>query len=219
MSGLQVEFSTQRVASTLNGLFTTTSVKGIVEGKHFSALGMVFLFIGVFLSCAAGYEGQPVSKEINTIFSDTVNEILYCKPDMNMLHWKSFSLEEKPVPFKKKAKHLFENLRNVNLFTIKFHLLGHIFEGLNRCGNLEYLSASLYEHFNYVIKKFIRMTSLRRKSSLSEAVEAENKAFTTDYCIIDEATGRWVSKLAGDGVSTTLSCIYNSKIQELVHLD
>lgn len=77
MTNLQIDFSTQQEMSTLNGVFTTTGVKRMLVGNDFSALVMLSLFIGAFLNVATAYESQPILMDINTIYSDTVNEVLF----------------------------------------------------------------------------------------------------------------------------------------------
>lgn len=81
---------------------------------------------------------------------------------MNLLNKKSFSVEEKLVTLKVKAKCPFENLHNLNLFTLKFHPLDHTTEDGNRFRSLKYLKAVSHENFSYVIKKFIWTTPMRK---------------------------------------------------------
>lgn len=50
-------------------------------------------------------------------------------------------------------------------------MLDHIVKDLSRFGALNSLDAPPSEHLNYIIKKFIRMTSMRHDSTLKEAVE------------------------------------------------
>lgn len=45
---------------------------------------------------------------------------------MNLLRSQSFLLEEKSTNLKDKAIYLFEKLHNVNLFTLKFHILDNV---------------------------------------------------------------------------------------------
>lgn len=56
------------------------------------------------------------------------------------------------------------------------------------------------------------------KRPLSKAVEAVDEPLTTGDCIADMKAGKRTSGLARDGVSTTFGDIYDSNIQDLIHL-
>lgn len=103
-SGLQMDFSTHHVTSLLSGFFTTTGAKRMMKMKDFSALDMVFALFCAFRDRSTEYEGQLVLTKINTIYLDTVNELLYGSSDTNLLNWKTFSFKEKLVMFMEKEK-------------------------------------------------------------------------------------------------------------------
>lgn len=67
------------------------------------------------------------------------------------------------------AKKLFKEGEYFNPFALKLHMLDLIVEDVSRFGTLNFLDASPFEHSNYVIKKFIRMTSMQRGSTMEEA--------------------------------------------------
>lgn len=67
---------------------------------------------------------------------------------------------------------LFQPLENRYLFKLKFNLIDLINEDVLRFGALQFLNGSLFEHFSYIIKTFVRFTSLRHASLLEEAVRA-----------------------------------------------
>lgn len=130
-------FSKQKVSCMVSEFFTTTGVEGILGGKDFSALEMVFPLISAFLDRATGYETQPVLTEINTLYSDIVNILLHSVSNMYMLILKSFPVKEKYVTFKQMRKYLFQKLHDLNLFTLKCHPLDHVVEEVNRFGRLQ----------------------------------------------------------------------------------
>lgn len=57
---------------------------------------------------------------------------------------------------------LFGYLRDVNLFTFKFHIPNYNIDDISKIRDLSYLNASHNEHFNITIKKVIKMTSMRK---------------------------------------------------------
>lgn len=66
---------------------------------------------------------------------------------------------------------LLEDLKEVNLCKLKFHILAHMSKDLLLFGDLGLSDASLFENFNDTIKIFVRMTSLRKFTSMEKAVK------------------------------------------------
>lgn len=60
---------------------------------------------------------------------------------------------------KNSAQHLFEIPEYENLHTLKFHAPNHVREDMNLFENISFQDESPYEHFNYIVKRFIRSTS------------------------------------------------------------
>lgn len=80
----------------------------------------------------------------------------------------SFSkCEEK---FKENTVHVFREHCATELFTIKFHLLKHLYEDLDRFGGVIFLNASAYEHIQIVAKipRSVQKVSMSRPRRLSE---------------------------------------------------
>lgn len=88
--GLQTDFSTQQMTSKLNDFFTTTDAEGVLEGKYFSALEVIFPFICAFPDRSTRYGWQHVLTQINTVYSDIVDNHFKSSSDMTMLRQKSF---------------------------------------------------------------------------------------------------------------------------------
>lgn len=57
---------------------------------------------------------------------------------------------------------------------MRFHLLDPLGEDVLQLGDLTLLDASPFEHFNYVLERFIKMTFVRKVSTMEEAVNAMN---------------------------------------------
>lgn len=73
----------------------------------------------------------------------------------------------------------------------------------NDSGILKCLNTFLYEHFNYVIKKFIT-DDIYEKSYSSKAVEATNKAIITEKSITVEILENCARGSDRDGEHTIL---------------
>lgn len=72
------------------------------------------------------------------------------------------------------AKTLLEASEDCNLATIKFHTLDRTQGDISLFGALNFLYTSSFKHFNYVLKKFIKLTSMRRGRTLEETFKAMN---------------------------------------------
>lgn len=77
LRGLRVDFSTNQNSSQLNGFFTSADVKGMLEGKDYSAIDTVFSFIAAFIDHVTESKDNPVLTRIHTMYSDIVNRLLY----------------------------------------------------------------------------------------------------------------------------------------------
>lgn len=217
--GLQVSFSTAQKSSQLNGFFTSTGVKGMLEGKDYAAVDTVFPFIAAFLDRAIGCADNPALTTVHTLYSDIVNQLLYTKPERKLHGNENVVTSETIRRLKMVAKNLFEDLEDFNLFTLKFHMLDHIAEDVSRFGALNFVDASPFEHFNYVIKKFIRMTSMRRGSTLGEAVKVINSSVATEKSINKTGGRIRKAKLVRDGTIINLVEIATSTMACLAHID
>lgn len=72
------------------------------------------------------------------------------------------------------AVEILDNLENISLFTPKSLVLDHVAKSKSRFWLFSSLDAFAYKYFNYIIKIFIRMTSMSKNGTLKETVEALN---------------------------------------------
>lgn len=78
--------------------------------------------------------------------------------------------------FSPTAKEIFRALADVNLFTLKFHMVHRISEHYQGFGDIVCLDSSTSEYFNYVIKSGLKVTSFRKVRTFEEAVQAKNSS-------------------------------------------
>lgn len=78
------------------------------------------------------------------------------------------------------AKNLFENPKNVNLISLKYHILDHIVEdvSLDKAANFWY--ASLLGYFDYIVEWFIMMASLWRGNTMDQVMNVTNSWFAIE---------------------------------------
>lgn len=58
-----------------------------------------------------------------------------------------------------------------SLYTLKFHLLNHFLDDLERFESLSFTDAAPFEHFEVLLKQSYRMTSPRMSTRLEDTVE------------------------------------------------
>lgn len=74
------------------------------------------------------------------------------------------------------GREIFGAFDDKNLVTLKFRMLQHIAEDLQRFGNVGYLDQFLGEHFSFVMKMYLKMSPLRKGSTFKEEVQAMNSS-------------------------------------------
>lgn len=77
--GLQVGFSSAQKASQLNGFFTSTGVKWILEGNDYAVIYTVFPFIAALLDHVIGCGHYLASATVHKLYTEIANQLLYTK--------------------------------------------------------------------------------------------------------------------------------------------
>lgn len=70
--------------------------------------------------------------------------------------------------------------KKFNSFNLKNHTLDHIVKDISRFGALYFLDAFPFEHFNYFLKTFIKIPSVRGGSRLKDTAKATNWSVAVD---------------------------------------
>lgn len=113
-------------------------------------------------------------------------------------------------------RNLVEELEDLILFTLKYHMFDNIVEDVSRFGALCISDTSPFEYFKYVIQKFIKMTSLKRGKTLEETFDmmdllARNKESRNN-------NGGGIGNVR-DGIFINLVEITSSTLAPLAHID
>lgn len=94
----------------------------------------------------------------------------------------------------------------------------HTCDDLSSFGNLNLLDLSAYEHFNYTIITFIRMTSVWKGTSIKEAVNAMNATRVNSEKSVISSTIRKKHVLSRDGTKVGLETVCSSLCKLMEHL-
>lgn len=153
MPGVKVDFSKHEGSSQLNGIFVQDGLRGMLEGKDYRTLDMSFPFIFGYVGTWLGYYEDASLTRVHVMYTDLVNRVM---SDNNSNGWSTEDLEElrsTVLLFKKQVWALFGPHCDRGLNTLKFHLLDHLVDDLQRFGTIRVLSASPYEQFNLIVKQ------------------------------------------------------------------
>ena len=170
MPGTRVDFSKKEGSSQLNGIYMTRGLRGMLEGKDYRALDVMFPFVFGYVDCWLGTSAEASLTKIHVSYTDLVNRLM---TDNFGEGWSAadFSDMQKEVSaFKEDISKLFGPHCKTGLQTLKFHLLDHMVLDLERFGSLRVLSASPYEHFNLFVKQAYNSTSKRIPTRTKETV-------------------------------------------------
>jgi len=169
-TGIHVDFSKKEKTAQLNGFFLRDGVRGMLEGKNFRSIDLVFPFIASFIDRALGFQGNPVITTVKTMHTEVMVTCLHDFPRKGVSEVDLQDFEKKIYNFKKTVMQFYGKYCEKGLFTLKFHLLDHMVEDMRKFGTLSVLDASAYEHFNTDIKAAVRRTSQRSQYRMDETV-------------------------------------------------
>lgn len=106
---------------------------------------------------------------------------------------------------------LFGTIRDFSLFKLNFHRLDHVCKVLYRFSNLAALDTSVYEPFNFIFEKFVRMTLINKATTNEKTVKVINGSASSPEFSKCSQTVSHAAGLARDGVRISLdSCIASS---------
>ena len=170
MPGTRIDFSKKDCSSQLNGIYTSTGLRGMLEGKDYKALDTVFPFVFAYVDIWLQQETEASLTSVHVNYTDLVQQIM---SDNNGLGWSEeslSSLEDRISSFKQEMSDLFHKASPTGIGTLKFHLLDHIVHDIRCFGSIRMLTASPFEHFNTHIKSAYASTSGRVLSRDAETV-------------------------------------------------
>lgn len=132
---------------------------------------------------------------MHTCYFNLVNVFLFRRDYMERYSVEIFSSDEQNL--KPKAAILFTSLYEINIVKFKVYMLDHISEDLGRYGDILAVDASSLEHFNFTAKYSIIMTSMRKRTTISEAVTT-----ITHTPVTEEGIVKCVDPADRNGLST-----------------
>lgn len=176
LPGLHVDFAKTGKTTQLNGLFTADGLRGMLEGKDYYAVDMVFPFVAAFIDRSLGFEEKCELTRMNVLYIEIINKVLVDHRDRRWREGELLRLRGEIREFKSVVEGAFASHCPSGLYTLKYHLLDHLVEDLERFGSISFMDAGPFEHFNVVIKQSYRMTSRRLTTRMDETVQRMGSA-------------------------------------------
>lgn len=174
---------------------------------HFGVVDKILLFIAAFIDQESRYSDKTAATTVDTMYSDLVNYIMFkgCGVICSSIY--GLNLVENSQKVNTLKGEIFENMEDIDLFTLKFYMLEHMVEKRVRFCLASYIGTYHCQHFNFVINKLIRMNSMRKTRSLKEKVKLFN-SFTFRNGIIEQ-------KLKSGSKTARVRKIFEERLEDL----
>lgn len=116
--GLHNDYVPAQKSRQLNGFFQPVGASGTFEGKDYSAVVMLFLFLKAFLEQAPPCSDEPKIRAIHTLYLDLDEYLMFKSCGVIGSRKSTSNLKENIEKLKAVSKDIFENLKDVNCFIL-----------------------------------------------------------------------------------------------------
>ena len=170
-SAHRIDFSNHEASAQLNGLYTSTVIQGMLEGKYYKLLDSFFPFVYAYVDYWLGFSETAPLSSLHTLYTDIILSIRTENFNRCWTAQDLSNLKSSISHFKKMASYIFSPHCSRGFITLKMHLLDHLVDDLERFGSFGVLSASPFEHYNSSIKKAYSATSKRLLTRTADTIK------------------------------------------------
>lgn len=167
--GISFHYCGSGTGSRLDGIFTETGLRGMLEGKEYDLLDEVFPFIAAYMDRVCGIRSGRLT-ELCVMYTELLHWVFRRGLDK---HWGTEEVRDLGMYIRRFISRMvraFPSVRGVGCMTTKFHMLTHLAEDIARFGSVVWLDASSYENAHGVLKRIYRRTSGRKNGGMREMV-------------------------------------------------
>lgn len=129
-------FARREKTEQLDGLFTGSGLRWMLERKNHYVMEMFISFIAQFISESVGLEGRCEPTEVILQYSDFFGKILVDHMDETLVEGKLMTLRSKIEDLKRVVERVFASRCQFGLYTFKSHHPDHLVEKLERIGSI-----------------------------------------------------------------------------------
>lgn len=142
-----------------------------------SSVIKLFPCVAAFIDWSTEHKKTPPLTRVQTNYSEIVADVM---GDMGQWAWSNkgiMNLEGRVKVLKRVLIETFDERCDSELYTLKYHVLDHMLEGIQNFGTLSFLESILYEHLNVHTKQVYRITSQRTQTRMTETVNVVNRNY------------------------------------------
>lgn len=173
----------------------------MLKEKNYSAVDNVFL--AAFPERVTRRTDMPLLNANNSLYSDIFNQLLSCNANFKKKRVTDAMASERIQKPKPLSGDIFGDVPFINVLSQNFCLLDQIAEGVSQIENLQFLDASPFDLFNYIIKRLFINTFMRLGSTMEKAVAILNTSLADEECSGISDVGKETRKLVKDRISST----------------
>ena len=126
MPGIRYDFSKKECSTALNGIYTNTGLRGMLEGKDYKVLDTIFPIVFAYVDTWLSDNDSAPLTEVHALYTDIINTILSDNHGNGWIADDLDTLQSELKLFKTKMVGLFHDCCQNGLGTLKFHLFDYI---------------------------------------------------------------------------------------------
>lgn len=172
--GLHVDHSSKGSSATLNGLFSSEGISGMLEAKDMRSIDYVFPFVAAFIDRICGEEHGPVTS-ITVLYIEIIQMIFEKDDDKKWTDDDMADLQKYVKILQSMLISVFSEFQPSQFKTMKFHYLSHLVDDLKNFGDLRMCEVRFYENRQLAYKDEWARTSRKRSSSHVETMKRMNE--------------------------------------------
>lgn len=143
----------------------------MLEGKDYKELDEVIPFVAALIDRSTKHEKTAPMTRVRTWYSEIVFGVTGYMENRVWTEEELVSLERTIKEFKKMLLETIDEHYNFCQYTLKYYLLDHMVDHIQKFETLSVLGSSAYDHFNVLIKQSTRRSLQRRQSRMMETVK------------------------------------------------
>lgn len=155
-------FSIFKEGCTVQRFLCTRESEKYPGRKNYKAVNLVFPFPAAVFDRAIGCNDNALLKSVPSAHSDVLRKLLFKNLEPMLINTLVPENESSIEIMKSTLTTISRGLEDESLLVLKFHLLLYLAEDVLWFGDLSVLDPLPFDHFHYIMKRLMRMTSMRK---------------------------------------------------------
>jgi len=167
--GMNVSISKEQSNGRRDGLFAPHGLRGMLEGKYFRNLDIVFPMLCSTMDKLFGKGDEAPFTKIHTTYTDIVLECVRGPSGVGEQEYAE-NIAQNVHHFKNMVQTYISHLEPKLLRMLKYHLFDHVHEDVTAFGDLRRICAAVMEYSHVLFKRSYARTSKRKRTALGETI-------------------------------------------------